>query len=51
MWLNKSKDGSGPGQGMSAGNEITDEHCASPHGSPTKGKDLEEGRRDGGETN
>ena len=43
--------GSGPGQGTSAGYEITDGHCASPPGNPTKGKDLKEGRRDVGETN
>ena len=27
--FNKSEDGSGPGQGTSAGYEITDEHCVS----------------------
>ena len=43
--------GSGPGQGMSAGYEITNGHCVSPHGNPTKGKDIEEDRRDVGETN
>ena len=48
---NKSEDGSGPGQGTSAGYEITDGHCVSPPGNHTKGKNLEEGRRDGGETN
>ena len=37
--FNKSEDGSGPGQGKSAAYEITDGH-------PTKGKDLEEGRRE-----
>ena len=31
--------------------DITDGHCVSPSGNPTKGKDLEEGRQDGGETN
>ena len=44
--MNKSEDGNGPGQGMSAGYEITDGHCVSPPGNPTKGKDLEEDRRD-----
>ena len=44
--MNKSEDGSGPGQGTSAGYEITDGHCASPPENPTKGKDLEEDRRD-----
>ena len=28
--MNKSEDGSGPGQGTSAGYEITDGHCVSP---------------------
>ena len=42
--LNKSGDGSGPGQGTSAGYENTNGHCVSPPGNPTKGKDLEEGR-------
>ena len=46
-----SEDGSGPGRGTSAGYKITDGHCVSPTGNPTKGKDLEEDRRDGGETN
>ena len=49
--LTKSKDGSGPGQCTSAGYEITDERCVSPLRNHTKGKDLEEVRRDGGETN
>ena len=40
--MNKSKDGSGPRQGTSAGYEITDGHCVSPSGNHTKGKDLEE---------
>ena len=31
--------------------EITDGHCVSPPGTPTKGKDFEEGWQDGGETN
>ena len=42
---------SGSGQGMSAGYEITNGHCVSPPGNPTKGKDLEEDRREGEETN
>ena len=29
--LNKTEDGSGPGQGTSAGYEITDGDCVSPH--------------------
>ena len=37
--------------GTSAGYEIIDRNCVSPLGNPTKGKNLEEGRRDGGETN
>ena len=47
----KSEDGSGPGQGTSAGYKITDGHCVSPLGNHTKGKDLEEDQRDVGETN
>ena len=43
------EDRSGPGQSTSAGYEITDRHCVSSPGNPTKGK--EEGRRDVGETN
>ena len=39
------------GQGTSAGYGITDGNCVSPPGNPTKGKDLEEDRRDVGETN
>ena len=39
------EDGSGPGEGTSAGYEITDWHWKETE------KDLEEGRRDGGETN
>ena len=46
-----SEDGSGSGQRTSAEYEITGGHCVSPPGNHTKGKDLEEGRRDGGETN
>ena len=38
-------------QGTSAEYEITDRQSVPPSGKPTKGKDLEEGRRDGGETN
>ena len=49
--MNKSEDGSGSGQGTSAGCEITDGHCVSPLGNPTKGKDLEVDWRDVGETN
>jgi len=49
--LNKSEDGSGLGQGTSAGYEITDGFCVSPPGNPMKGTDLEEDQRDGGETN
>ena len=49
--MNKSEDGSGRGQGTSAGYKITDGHCVLPHGNPTKGKDLEEGRRDYEEKN
>ena len=36
--LNKSKNGRGHGQGTSAGYEITDGHCVSPPGNPTKEK-------------
>ena len=46
-----SEGGSGRGQGTSAEYEITDGHCVSPPGNLTKGKDLEEDRRDGGKTN
>ena len=49
--MNMLEDRSGPGQGTSAGYKVTDEHCVSPPGNPTKGKYLEEGRQDGGETN
>ena len=49
--LYKSEDGSVHGQGTSAGYEITDGHSVLPHGNPTKGIHLEEGRRDGGEKN
>ena len=42
--LNKSEDGSGQ-------YEITDGHYISPSGNHTKGKDLDEDRRDGEETN
>ena len=50
--VNKSENGSGPGQGTSAEYEITDGHRVSPpHENPSKGYDLEEVRRDGGETN
>ena len=42
--MNKSEDGSKPGQGMSAGYKITDGHCISPPGYPTKGKNLKEGQ-------
>ena len=42
--IDKSEDGSGPGQVTSAGYEITDGHYASPPGNPMKGIDLEEGR-------
>ena len=51
IWLNKSEDGSGRGQGTSAGYEITDGRCVSPPGNPTKGEDPDENRRDDGETN
>ena len=44
--MNKSEDGSEPGQGTSVGYEITDGHCVSPPGNPTKGKDLEEDELD-----
>ena len=37
----------GPGQGTSAGYEVTDGQCLSPRGNPAKGKDLEEDRQDG----
>ena len=33
-----SENGSGPGQGTSVGYEITDAHCVSRTGKPTKGK-------------
>ena len=49
--MNKPDDRRGPGQGTSAGYEITDGPCVSPAGNTTKGKDLEEDRRNGGETN
>ena len=39
-----SEDGSVPGQGTSAGYEIIDAHCVSPHGNPAKGKYLDENR-------
>ena len=43
---------SAPRQGTSAGYEIADGHSVSqPPGNSTKGKDLEENRRDVGETN
>ena len=42
-----SEDGSRPGQGTSGGQEITDGHCVSPLGNPTKRKHPVEGRRDG----
>jgi len=50
MILNKSEDRSGPGQGTPAGYEISNGQCVSPSGNHRK-KGLEEGRRDGGETN
>ena len=49
--MNKLEDGSGPGQGTSAEYEITIGRRVPPAGNPTKGNDLEEGRRDDGETN
>ena len=49
--INTSENGCGAGQGTSAGYEITDGHCLSLPGKPTKGKRLEEYRRDVGETN
>ena len=50
--MNKSEDGSGPGQGTSAGYEIKDGHRVSPTGNTTKGKhQKEEDRRDVGKTN
>ena len=33
-----NNSGDGPRQGTSAGYEITDGHCVSPPGNPTKGK-------------
>ena len=39
---NKSEDRSEPGQGSSAGYDITDGHCVLSDGNATKGKDLEE---------
>jgi len=50
MCLHKSEDGNGHGQGTSAGYEITDRHCVAPPGNPTKGRSLEEDRRDVVET-
>ena len=47
----ESEGVSGPGQCTSAGYAITDGHCISPVGNPTKGIELEKGRGDGGETN
>ena len=49
--LDKSEDGSGHGQGTSVEYEITDGHYISPSGNLAKGKDLDEDRRDGEETN
>ena len=49
--MKKSEDGSGPELGTSAEYEITDGHCISLPGNLSKGKDLEEDQRDGGETN
>ena len=49
--IEQVRRGSRPGQGTSAGYEITNGHCVSPPGNPMKGKDLEENRRDVGETN
>ena len=49
--LYKSEEGSVPGQGTSAGYENSDGHSVLPHGNPTRGIHLEEGRRDGGEKN
>jgi len=52
--FNKSEDGRGSGQGMSAEYEITvgrDGHHISPPGNPMKQNKQEEDRQDGGETN
>ena len=48
--MSKSEDVSGHGQGTSAGYDITDGVRVSPPGDPLTGKDLEEDRRDVGET-
>ena len=47
--MNESEDGTGSGQGTSAGYETTDGHGLSPPGHTTKGKDLDEDRRDVGD--
>ena len=44
--IEQFKDGSRPGQGRSAGYDITDGHCVSPHGNPMK----EKSKRKNGET-
>ena len=44
--MTKSEDGSGPGQGTSAGFEITDGHCVSSPGNPTKGRPARSWRDD-----
>ena len=52
--MNKSEDGSGPGQGMSAEYEISDDrdgHHISPPENPINRTNLEEDRQDDGETN
>ena len=49
--MNKSEEDNRPGQGTSAGYEITDGHCVSPLRNPAKRKYLQEDRRVGGETN
>ena len=49
--MNNSEEGSGHGQGTSAEYEITNGHRVSPPGNPMKGNDVDDDRRDDGETN
>ena len=48
--IDQIRIGSGHRQGTSAGYEIIDGVCVLPPGDPMKGKDLEEDRRDVGDT-
>ena len=49
--FNKSENGTTPGHSTSAEYEITEGHCVSPPGNPMNEKDLDEDRRNGGQTN